>query len=174
MKSIGMTKEEFMQKAYDLAAYNEAVFKGCSQAVVAAFQDLLGLKDILALKAASGFAGGLGRQGAACGALLGGIMVIGMKYGRANLEDYYSFQRTFPAVVKLCEMFKKEFGSLNCRDITGLDLADPEVVREFYVSGRHDRECAVVAGKTAQMVAGILDDFEQELLFDISQLQPVK
>lgn len=73
MNSIGMTKGEFIQKAYiDLAAYNKAVFKGCSQAVVSTFQDLLGLKDILALKAASGFVDGLGHQGATCGALLGG------------------------------------------------------------------------------------------------------
>jgi C_GCAxxG_C_C family probable redox protein len=174
MKSLDMTKEEFMQKAYDLAAHNEVVFKGCSQAVVSAFQDLLGLKDILVLKAATAFAGGIGRQGATCGALTAGVMVIGMKYGRANLEDYYSFQRTFPPVLKLCSMFKQEFGSLNCHDITGVDFLDFEQMRKFYVSGRHDSECSVVAGKTARMVAGILYDMEEALLFDISKLEDVR
>ena len=174
MKSLCMTRDEFMQKAYDLAAHNEVVFKGCSQGVISAFQDLLGLKDILVLKAASAFAGGIARQGTTCGALIAGTMVIGIKYGRASLEDYYSFQRTFTPVIKLCSMFKQEFGSLNCRDITGVDFLDLEQMREFYVSGRHDRECGTVTGKTARMVADILCDVEEALLFDISKLQDVR
>ncbi len=171
MKSLGMTKEQFMDRAAELASHNEVLFKGCSQAILAAFQELLGLKDLLTLKAASGFAGGIARQGATCGALIAGVMVIGMKYGRSNLEDYDTFQRGFEPVVKLCSMFRDEFGSLDCRDITGVNMLDPEETRKFYSSGRHDRECAVVVGKTARMVASVLFDTEEALLFNLSKLR---
>lgn len=170
MISIGVKKEEFIQNAYDIAAHNEVVFKGCSQAIVSAFQNLLGLNDILALKAATGFAGGIARQGLTCGALTGGIMILGIKYGCSNLEDYDSFKKILPFVERLCSIFKEEFGSVNCRDITGMNLMDSKQMEEFYVSGRHDRECAVVVGKTARMTAALLCEIEESLLFDISKL----
>jgi len=81
VKSLGMTKAQFRDRAAELASYNEVLFKGCSQAVVAAFQEVLGLKGLLTLKAASGFAGGIARQGATCGVLIGGAMVISVIKG---------------------------------------------------------------------------------------------
>lgn len=171
MKSLGMKKEQFMDKVAELASHNEVLFKGCSQAIVAAFQEILDLKDLLALRAASSFAGGIARQGATCGALIGGAMIINMKYGRDNLEDYDTFQRGFEPVVRLCSMFREEFGSLDCRDITHVDMLNPEEMKSFYSSGRHDRECAIVVGKTARMVASVLFDVEQKLFFDLSKLR---
>jgi len=166
-----MTREEFVRTVGELASHNEVLFKGCSQATISAFQEILGLKDTLALKAATGFAGGIARHGSTCGALTAGIMVIGMKYGRDNLEDYDSLMRTYAPVSKLIRQFKEEFGSMNCRDITKTDLLDFEQMKEFYISGRHDKECAVVVGKTARMVAGILYDIEQELFFDMEKAE---
>lgn len=171
MKSLGMTKEQFMDRAAELASHNEVLFKGCSQGIVAAFQEILGLNDLLTLKAASGFAGGIARQGTTCGALIGGVMVISMKYGRENLEDYETFQRGFEPVVQLCSMFREEFHTLDCRDITGVNMLNPEELKRFYSSGRHDRECATVVGKTARMVAGVLFDTEKTLFFDLSKLR---
>jgi len=171
MKTLGMTREEFIKKAYDLAHHREAALGGCPQAVFGAFQELLGIKAPLALKAASAFAGGIAHQGLTCGALIGGIMTISMKYGRSaeNMEDVGAQVKAMELANKLMLKFKEEFDTLNCRDITGMKENSLEELMEFDRSGRHDSLCPEVCGKTAGMVAEILYDREQELLADMSR-----
>jgi C_GCAxxG_C_C family probable redox protein len=171
MRHLGLTKEEFMKKAYDMAYEREKLFCGCSQAIVSTFQDILGIKDCYALKMATPFAGGVARQGMICGALVGSIMVIGMKYGRSNLEDFEAVQRTYGPVQRLCKMFEEEFGSFLCRDITGLDLLDLEQMKYFFTSGRHDIEPPEHVGKVARMLAEVMYDREGELMSDISKVR---
>ena len=59
----------------------------CSQAVFAVFADELGLERDVALKVASGFGGGIGGTGRACGALTGAIMAIGYENGSTDAAD---------------------------------------------------------------------------------------
>ena len=75
-------KEQARKKAYDY----ELECHGCSQAVLLTFQELLGLQDELTFKAAGPLCAGLG-MGKTCGALTGGVMVLGMKYGRPRIQD---------------------------------------------------------------------------------------
>jgi len=73
-------------------------FKGncnCSQSVFAAFAPQLSLSQELALKIASPFGGGMAHMDEACGAVTGGLMVIGLKYGMSNLEDLDAKERTY-------------------------------------------------------------------------------
>ena len=72
---------------------------------------------------------------------------------------------------KLMLEFKQEFGTLNCRDISGKKDDSLEEVIEWFKSGRHDKECPKVCGKTARMVAEILYEREYELLFGISKIR---
>jgi len=111
MKTLGMTREEFIKKAYDLAHHREANLGGCPQAVLGALQELLGIKDPLALKAASAFAGGIAHQGLTCGAIIGGIMTISMKYGRSgeNMEDVGAQVKAMELANKLMFIFKDDF-----------------------------------------------------------------
>ena len=83
---------------------------------------------------ASGFAGGIGNTGAVCGAVVGGVMAIGLKLGRAatveemlqNLGVAREFRRRFEA----------EMGEIGCRELTGLDLTTDEGVAQLMNSGR--------------------------------------
>ena len=70
------------------------------------------------------FAGGIGNSGSVCGAVVGAVMAIGLKRGRAasmvemlgNLAFAGDFRRRFEA----------EMGNIDCRDLTGLDLSTVE------------------------------------------------
>ncbi|MCJ7523276.1 MAG: C-GCAxxG-C-C family protein [Dehalococcoidia bacterium] len=66
-------KEHVKRKAYEYARQ----YHSCSQAMLVAFQEPLGL-DAQALRAASPLVGGMG-MGKTCGALAGGGMVLGLK-----------------------------------------------------------------------------------------------
>ena len=52
----------------------------CAQSVLFSFCDDLGMDKDKALKIACGFGAGMGRKEEVCGAVTGGIMVIGAKY----------------------------------------------------------------------------------------------
>lgn len=91
----------------------ERLFKdgcNCSQAVLAAFADELGLDEQVAMKVACGFGGGLARQREVCGAVSGAAMVIGMRIGADKAKCYEAVQR-------FCENFRNETGSIICREL---------------------------------------------------------
>ncbi len=50
----------------------------CSQAVLSAYAEQLGVDGETALKIAAGFGGGLGRMAETCGAVTGAFMVLGL------------------------------------------------------------------------------------------------
>ena len=59
-----------------LSGYN------CAQSVLYAFREEIGLGDDMALKIACGLGAGMGRKQEVCGAVTGGILVLGLRHGR--------------------------------------------------------------------------------------------
>ncbi|KNY30336.1 C-GCAxxG-C-C family protein [Pseudobacteroides cellulosolvens] len=107
------------QEAVDM--FNEGFI--CSQAVLAALSDRLGLEKDLALKIANGFGGGIARKQLICGAVSGAIMLIGLKYGKTSAQDSISHERTYSIIDKFCDEFEKRNKSIICKDILGCDMA---------------------------------------------------
>jgi len=97
----------------------------CSQSVLSAFAQELGLERDLALKVATGFGGGMGRLAETCGVVTGAYMVIGLKYGMTDPADQASKERTYAIVQAFAQKFKERFGALDCRDLLGVDLSTP-------------------------------------------------
>ncbi|UCC33999.1 MAG: C-GCAxxG-C-C family protein, partial [Candidatus Bathyarchaeota archaeon] len=53
----------------------------CAQSVLLAMQEFWNIGNPVEPKVASAFGGGVGRRGSLCGALTGGVIAIGLKYG---------------------------------------------------------------------------------------------
>jgi C_GCAxxG_C_C family probable redox protein len=155
-----------MKKAYNLGFQYEKVYKGCSQCVLAAVQDLFGEKNDDVFRAASGLAGGAGLCGdSGCGAYSGGIMALSQLHGRVR-ENFLDPERTrrksFDLAKQLHDRFIAEYGSVICRDIQqkilgrGYYLRDPEEFEKFEKAGAHADKCPSVVGKAAAWVSEIL------------------
>jgi C_GCAxxG_C_C family probable redox protein len=95
----------------------------CSQAVFAAFSDMLGLDKELALKIGNGFGGGIARKQEICGAVSGAIMLIGLKYGKIHVDDNVSHEKTYAMVEDFCSKFTERNKSINCYEILGCDMS---------------------------------------------------
>ncbi|HPB40979.1 MAG TPA: C-GCAxxG-C-C family protein, partial [Flexilinea sp.] len=79
--------KEVAEKAYQLAFEYEANKGSCSQCVLAAIMDTIGGIDESVFKAAQGLSGGTVSCGTGtCGALAGGITILGSRVGRTRQE----------------------------------------------------------------------------------------
>jgi C_GCAxxG_C_C family probable redox protein len=183
MKDVRMSEEEILNEAERKAYKYELAQAGCSSSVLLAIQEVFGLMDEPVLKAASGLAGGIGGTHSACGALTGGVMALGLKYGwgfkeiegllKESKDDTRSLT-VFMLSRKLSERFIEEYGSTLCHDIQIrffgriFSSLNPEDAEEFERLGGH-REidgkpavCPSVAGKAARWVAELVLEEEGE------------
>jgi C_GCAxxG_C_C family probable redox protein len=114
----------------------------CAQSVVYAFSDLLPVEKNCVLKISSGFGAGMGRNQEVCGAVSGGIMVIGMHYGRGELDDPEYKEIAYRKTKDAMDLFKKTHGSWNCKELLkGCDLNTEEGKREFKENSYHSTVC---------------------------------
>jgi len=102
----------------------------CSEAVLTTINQLLG-EELPAeiVKLASGFPVGIGKSKCLCGAISGGIMALGLKYGRVEPGAEMP-ANSFLRSAGLHDYIKDEYGSTCCRVITAKfeDFASPKRV----------------------------------------------
>ena len=92
----------------------------CCQAVVAAFADE-------PCKLASSFGGGMGRLREVCGAVSGMFMISGLAQGFAEKKSPEKAEH-YQRIQDLAAAFKKENGSIICRELLGLDKGNQTTV----------------------------------------------
>ena len=114
-------KEQLMRKNEQDAYNAKATCWGCSQVVVDVLRRYLNLGDEQLFKATSAFASGIASIGETCGALMGGVMTIGLAYGRTRFEhggiclEQPDYLEAAARAGRLCDKFREKFGSLTCR-----------------------------------------------------------
>ncbi|MEN6609833.1 MAG: C-GCAxxG-C-C family protein [Methanoregulaceae archaeon] len=102
----------------------------CSQAVLSGFSEELGMDKKTACRVSCGFGAGIARTGNVCGAVSGAIMVIGLKYGKATVEDNPAREKTYALVQEFIHDYTALHGSISCPDLLGYDISDPAQFRE--------------------------------------------
>ena len=121
----------------------------------------MGMMEQGLLRGMASMAGGIAYSGGACGALTGAIVLLGSLLGKDDPE-----KKDDPNLQKACSEFYKRFqdevmaewGSVNCRDITGVDWKDPVQMKAFRREGGRLR-CANSTGKTARILGEILEKY---------------
>jgi C_GCAxxG_C_C family probable redox protein len=159
-----MTREEILDEVERKAGEYEIQSGCCAQGCLRALQEQFGIGDNLTYKAATAMPG-IALRGETCGGVVGGLMAIGLVFGREDPNDMDSYFRAIAQGRKFCRRFEKEFGTVMCRDIVkerfgkDLDLANPEDAKEF-VKMDGFRKCAYVPGRAARIVAEMILDSE--------------
>lgn len=135
---------------------HENFYRGynCSQSVVLAFEDVLGLPRDTLLMLSSGFGAGFGRMREVCGAFSGITMVIGALAGNT---DPAKKSETYARIQQAAAKFKEGNGrspSIICREMLGLEKAEGTPVAsvrtpEYY----KNRPCAALCRFAADLAA---------------------
>ncbi|MBS5546097.1 MAG: C_GCAxxG_C_C family protein [Lachnospiraceae bacterium] len=124
----------------------------CAQAAFCAFCDVTGLEKELAMRLSSSFGGGMGRLREVCGALSGIFMAAGILYGYDDLTDKSLKTDHYERIQELAARFRKENGSILCREILGLEeehsKPEPEDRNPDYYARR---PCPEVVARAARI-----------------------
>ncbi len=80
-------------------------------------------------------------MGLTCGAVTGGLMVIGLKLGQMKAGDMEARQRTYALAQEFVHRFTACHGSISCRDLLGANISDPEQRRALQERGAFDTLC---------------------------------
>jgi C_GCAxxG_C_C family probable redox protein len=105
-----------MERADKALNYFDNKFN-CSQSVLTAFADELGLTEDESLRVACAFGGGIGRQQFTCGAITGAAMAIGLKFGKGKNDSEDKKSETYEKTVNLFDEFTRLHGSTTCRTL---------------------------------------------------------
>ena len=152
--------EKFLDELEKKAGDYEEVFASCSQGTLMALQESFNLGNADVLKAATAMPG-MALRGDTCGAVVAGIMALGLAFGREKAEDFAAVTRTTTAARKLCERFEAELGGCNCRDVQhqifgrSFNLTDPKEGREF-VKANAIKKCRLPAERAARIAAELI------------------
>ncbi|MCD6533425.1 MAG: C_GCAxxG_C_C family protein [Deltaproteobacteria bacterium] len=134
--------------------------RNCAQTSFAVLQEKFDLDGDTVLKALTAFPG-IALRCETCGAVTGGLMALGLIFGREELDDEKGFQRAVVIARTFCQRFEKELGSTMCGNIQEskfgrtFDLLDPEHLEAWEAANPIDK-CSVVVGIGVRIAAEII------------------
>lgn len=157
------SQEDFARALSEKVYDNEVRCHGCAQVVVQSFMHQMGVENPLLSKAASPFFAGLALTGQTCGALIGPLMMLGMVFGREDIDQGLpGLLENVRPMRKLVKNFsQKNRDQISCRGITGVDMANPEQSQEYFKAGGLER-CARLMADTAAEAAGLIWEHRQK------------
>jgi len=152
--------------AVSLSAFNDnRTYEGCARCVLAAVNEHLRLTSVEGLEqsieASTGLSAGVARMGEICGALLGGIMALGLEFGSGDLARFDRYTDTMTRSRDLFQAFRDRYGAVRCADIQeGLfgrryDFFKEEDREAWYRDGGLEKcpgVCAAAAGLAAEII----------------------
>jgi len=168
-KYRGLSRQQLLDKAYELGVKCDQNSQSCSQCTVATLHELLGFDDVIVKVASSSCGGQAGQAVGTCGALIGGTIVLDYFFGRP-VEDISYTDIVKPPweameVAKvLYDRYIREYGTIICPHIQAqlfgrhFYFPDPEDMEKFEKAGGHEDKCPHVVGNAARWVMEILLD----------------
>jgi C_GCAxxG_C_C family probable redox protein len=102
----------------------------CAQCVVCVFSESLGFDPETAMRAATGFGGGMGRLAATCGAVTGAFMTLGLARGMRQPGESAAKEATYALVREFARRFAGKHGTLSCRELLEVDIGTADGLKQ--------------------------------------------
>ena len=115
------SKAKILDRVAKAAYDNNRAYEGCARCVLHALQTHLNITDsqsfTAAFKASTALSAGVARKGETCGALLGGLLALGLETGTVNLHDFSGYVDTMSVASSVFDRFKEKYGTVKCFEI---------------------------------------------------------
>jgi C_GCAxxG_C_C family probable redox protein len=126
--------EHAPQRSWEL--FQSGLF--CAESVLLAIAESQGIHSDLIPRIATGFCSGVSRTGGMCGAVSGAIMGIDLVAGRNSPAG--SLEANYALTQKLISRFERQYGSINCCQLIGCDLAT-EAGQQYFMENHLMESC---------------------------------
>jgi C_GCAxxG_C_C family probable redox protein len=157
-RAASTQQKEKMKSRSEIAVSKFMDGYNCAQSVFYSFCDDLRFEKDSALKLACGFGAGMGRKEEVCGAVSGGIMAIGAKYGRGEKADQSATETTYKKTRELMDRFALKQGTFICRKLLGgCELTTEEGHRKFKETDLRTKVCAPCVRSAVEILESILN-----------------
>ena len=118
-----------------------------------AFREESALADETALKIACGLGAGMGRKEEVCGAVTGGILVLGMRHGRGGRDERSAMELTYAKTRELMDLFAGRHGSCICRQLlNGCDVSTEAGRQQFKDGDMLNKVCRACVQTVAEIL----------------------
>jgi len=128
----------------------------CSESVLLAVSNWLEIRSELIPRIATGFGAGIGGRGSVCGAISGGIMALGLKFGRNDTKKKETKPYWFAS--ELLRRFEKEFGCTMCRELTQCDLTTEAGRKKYTYEKLWETKCRQYIGSVTAIVFDLISE----------------
>lgn len=158
METLNINVEERVERArgYFTAGYN------CAQAVVMAFDDVMGQNADSLSRLAAPFGGGMGRMREVCGTVSGMAILAGELSPSADPKNLEERKQNYALVQRFAESFRKENGDIVCRRLLDLEpmveRAETAMPSERTAEYYKKRPCVEYVGCAARIVAEYINE----------------
>ncbi len=144
-----MTRQETIDKSQQL--FDEGF--ACSQSILLTFASQFDLDEWTAKLISSTFGGGMGRLREKCGAVTGGFMVLGLKYGNANPKDMDTKLAAYRKVRDLNHQIEEIHGTTICGEILRKFATEADVAERKH----HKIICRKIVGDVTGQVFDLIN-----------------
>ncbi len=164
------SKAKILDRVAKAAYDNNRAYEGCARCVLHALQTHLNITDsqsfTAAFKASTALSAGVARKGETCGALLGGLLALGLETGTVNLHDFSGYVDTMSVASSVFDRFKEKYGTVKCFEIQeklfgrSIDFFKDADAEWWYENDGLDKcpgVCAVAARITAEEIMKLRD-----------------
>lgn len=127
----------------------------CSQVVLSQFAERLGVSEEEANRISACFGGGSG-IGETCGAVIGALIVIGLKYGHRGPDDMEQRNELMAKRTEFLSKWNEKRGTCMCREFLGHDITVPGEFEKVLEEGTMFSLCPELVIDAI----GILEDME--------------
>jgi C_GCAxxG_C_C family probable redox protein len=128
----------------------------CAQSVLLTMFEHWNGKSAAIPKIATAFGGGIGRCGSVCGALTGGVMALGIRYG-TNEPSLEKRLKAYELAQKFYKRFEKQHGSVLCRELVGYDLSNPAELEKANEANVFEEKCSSFVRKAVEILMEICE-----------------
>jgi len=151
-----MAAADVQQRARDLFLDDANTF-GCAETALVVLQEHFALPDAGNSSAAMALNGGIAYSGGMCGAVTGAALAAGLLAGRLIPDHLRAKAEARRVAQALLAEFTAEFGSSDCRRLTGYDFTQPGEHHRFIESGIWREACLrqieFAVGRMGRLVA---------------------
>ena len=128
---------------------------GCAQHVFGEFAPQFGIERQTALRIAALFGSGM-FEGATCGAVVGALMAIGLRYGQGDDPDPDKQELLLKKGAEFKVRYAEKYGSCVCKEILGHKI--PEELEQIEAENKFVTVCSRAISDACAICADILNE----------------